>query len=148
MVDQAARRLGHEIRDINVRAVAWFAFGLIVAAIFIHFALAAVFVFFKQKHPSPEAPSRVVIQPQVIAPQPRLQIDAPADLAHFRQWEEEKLNSYGWIDKKRGIARIPIERAMDLIAERGLPTRGPGTQNSSGKTSEQMRQEKATATKP
>lgn len=64
-----------------------------------------------------------------------------------RASEDAKLNSHGWIDTERGIVRIPIERAMDLVAQRGLPARGPGTQNSSGKTPEQMRQEKAAVTK-
>jgi len=41
----------------------------------------------------------------------------------FRLQEEKKLNSYGWIDQKAGIARIPIDRAMQLLAQRGLPTR-------------------------
>ncbi len=60
----------------------------------------------------------------------------------------KKLNSYGWVDRKHGVIRIPIERAMDLVAQRGLPTRGPGIQNSSGQTPEQLQQEKAAATKP
>jgi hypothetical protein len=148
MVDQTARRLGHETRDINVRVVAWFALGLIVVGVIIHIALGALFVFFKKQHPSPEAPSRIAVHPRVIAPHPRLQTNPPTDLAHFREWEENKLNSYGWVDRQHGIARIPIERAMDLIAQRGLPTRGAGTENSSGKTPEQMRQEKAAATNP
>jgi hypothetical protein len=71
-----------------------------------------------------------------------------SDLKHFQAEEDARLRSYGWIDRQRGIIHIPIERAMDLIAQRGLPTRGPGTNNSSGKTPEQLQQEKAAATKP
>jgi hypothetical protein len=143
MVDQTARRVGHETRDINVRVVMWFAIGLIVAAVIIHFALGAIFAFFSKTHPSPEAPSRIMVQPRIVAPEPRLQTNPSVDLAQFREAEENKLNSYGWVDKQRGIVRIPIERAMDLIVQRGLPTRGPGSHDSSGKTPEQMRQEKA-----
>jgi hypothetical protein len=33
------------------------------------------------------------------------------------------LQSYGWIDQQKGVVRIPIERAMELTAERGLPVR-------------------------
>jgi hypothetical protein len=37
-----------------------------------------------------------------------------------------RLSSYGWVDREAGIVRIPIDRAMDLLAERGLPARaGP-----------------------
>jgi hypothetical protein len=37
--------------------------------------------------------------------------------------EVQRLNSYGWVDQQAGIARIPIDRAMALLAQRGLPTR-------------------------
>jgi hypothetical protein len=33
------------------------------------------------------------------------------------------LNRYEWIDREKGLARIPIERAMDILAEGGLPSR-------------------------
>ena len=58
-------------------------------------------------------------------PGPRLQVKPEADLAAFRAREDEELNHYGWIDRKAGVVRIPIERAMDLIAQRGLPFRRP-----------------------
>lgn len=148
MADQGARRLGYEPRDINVRAVLWFAIALVAMAILIHLAVAGLFVLFKKEHPSPEAPSRIAMQPKPLAAVPRLQVNPVEDLEQFRRAEETKLDSYGWVDKQAGIVRIPIKRAMQLIAERGLPARCPGSQNGSGKTPEQMRQEKATATNP
>lgn len=139
---------GHETRDISVRVVAWSAFGLTVSTAVIYFAIAGLFKAFEQSHPSPDAPSRTSLHPQMLAPAPRLQTNDAADLAKFRAAEEAQLHSYGWVDKSAGIVRIPIERAMDLIAERGLPTRGPGTQDASGVTSVQMQERKAAATKP
>ncbi len=41
----------------------------------------------------------------------------------MRAAEEKILHSYGWIDQQKGIVRIPIERAMELTAQRGLPAR-------------------------
>ena len=55
-------------------------------------------------------------------PQPRLERNERLEINEFRLGEEQKLNSYGWVDQKAGVVRIPIERAMQLIAERGLPT--------------------------
>ncbi len=78
----------------------WFAIGLIVAAVIIHFALGAIFAFFSKAHPSSEAPSRIVVQPRIVAPEPRLQTNPSVDLAQFREAEENKLNSYGWVDKQ------------------------------------------------
>jgi hypothetical protein len=40
-----------------------------------------------------------------------------------RAEEQEKLSSYGWVEPNAGVVRIPVERAMELLAERGLPTR-------------------------
>lgn len=148
MIDEVPQRAGHETRDISVRVVACFAAGLVAAGMVIVFALGGLYKLFEQQHPSPDAPSRIALHPGMIAPLPRLQTDPAADLAASRVAEEARLRAYGWIDRPAGVIHIPIERAMDLIAERGLPTRGPGAQNASDKTPVQMRQDKAAATKP
>jgi hypothetical protein len=60
--------------------------------------------------------------PAAMAPAgPSLQPLPALDLARFRAEEELALGTYGWVDKDKGIVRIPIERAMGLLAERGLP---------------------------
>jgi hypothetical protein len=56
-------------------------------------------------------------------PQPRLEIDETTEINAFRLQEEQTLHSYGWVDQQAGMARIPIDRAMALVAQRGLPTR-------------------------
>ena len=57
--------------------------------------------------------------------EPVLQIHPIVDLNAYRAQEEKLLSSYGWVDKEAGIARIPIDRAIDLISEQGLPAREP-----------------------
>ena len=70
------------------------------------------------------ADTRVIMPADVSAfPQPRLETDERGQIRQFRLSEEQRLHSYGWVDQNAGIVRIPIDRAMDLIAERGLPTR-------------------------
>ncbi len=44
------------------------------------------------------------------------------ELKDFRAWEEERLHTYGWVDEEQGIIRLPIEKAMRLTVERGLPS--------------------------
>lgn len=67
-------------------------------------------------------------------PAPRLQIQEPKDLAVFRKEEGEILSTYGVVDRDKGIYRIPIEEAMKLTLERGLPTVGdPATAPAAGK---------------
>jgi hypothetical protein len=55
-------------------------------------------------------------------PEPRLEDNERTELNDFRYSEEEKLNSSGWVDQSAGIAHIPITQAMELVAQRGLPT--------------------------
>jgi hypothetical protein len=51
--------------------------------------------------------------------------DEPSVLQTFREMEEQKLSTYQWIDKNAGTVRIPIERAKELLIERGLPSGAP-----------------------
>jgi hypothetical protein len=134
---------GYEARDVSVSGVALFGLGLAIGVCLIYLVSAGLYHFFEASHPSLGSPSRIELQPRMIAPSPRLQSNPTIDLERFRATEEVKLNGYGWIDKGAGIVRIPIKRAMDLIVQGGLPTRGPGTQNSSGKTPEDMVKERA-----
>jgi hypothetical protein len=54
-------------------------------------------------------------------PAPVLQLDPPAELKDFRAKEKTRIESYGWIDRSRGIAHIPIDEAMKDVAARGIP---------------------------
>jgi hypothetical protein len=56
-------------------------------------------------------------------PTPALQTQPFKDLYMLREEEAKRLQSYGWVDKDGGVARIPIERAMEIMMQRGFPTR-------------------------
>jgi len=56
-------------------------------------------------------------------PAPQLEIDERNQLDKIRQDEAGELSRYEWIDQKAGTVRIPIDRAMELVAQRGLPVR-------------------------
>ena len=68
----------------------------------------------------PRAVSDVSRALTVEPPQPRLQTNPPEDLAHFLVDEDKRLNTYYWIDKQKGIVHIPIQQAMQEIAEEGI----------------------------
>jgi len=57
----------------------------------------------------------------LVPPGPRLQVTPERDLAAFRAQEDAILGSYAWVEKDRGVARIPIDEALRIVAERGLP---------------------------
>lgn len=62
-------------------------------------------------------------------PTPRVQVDdGNEDVAELHERENLLLNHYSWVDQSKGKVRIPIERAMQLIAQQGLPV-APATQS-------------------
>ncbi len=97
----------HEQSDIHVRSVAGFGLAL---ALTVGLVLAGVAAF--------QHPSKITFS---TPPGPQLQTHAREDLLKLRAAEDATLNSYGWVDRKAGVIHIPIERAMELTAQRGLP---------------------------
>ena len=55
----------------------------------------------------------------------KVQAHPRRDMVLFRRGEERKVHGYGWVDQGKGIARVPVERAIEEMAERGLPTSSP-----------------------
>ena len=58
-----------------------------------------------------------------LPPRPRLQTYPFTDITALRTEERKLLDEYAWVDKNAGVVRIPIERAIEVLAERGLPHR-------------------------
>ncbi|PYX45382.1 MAG: hypothetical protein DMG79_19400, partial [Acidobacteria bacterium] len=65
--------------------------------------------------------------PQNTFPSPKLEENERGQLDGVRLEEEQKLSTYDYVDQKSGAIRIPIDRAMELITQRGLPVRPQGT---------------------
>ena len=65
--------------------------------------------------PPPALPEARIQQPP---PEPRLQADPVADMDALRAEEERLLTGWQWLDSQR--ARVPVERAMEIVLERGL----------------------------
>jgi hypothetical protein len=110
--------VGHERRDLSPHVVIGMAFGLVTTLILV---LIAVHLF--QSELRHEERGEETRAPRIAVPPPRLQVNPAADLAELRESEEATLHSYGWIKRDAGVIHIPIERAIELTAERGLPAR-------------------------
>jgi len=54
-------------------------------------------------------------------PQPLLQLSPQEDRMRIQEENRQTLQSYGWIDRNRNTVRIPIQRAIEMTAARGLP---------------------------
>lgn len=116
---------GHERSDIDVRPVVVVGLSIVVATAVIALLMMILLSFYLSQHSkeSPAASPLAGAYGRQEPPAPRLQIDPRADLEHMRAGERETLTTYGWVDKNAGIVRLPIDRAMALLVERGLPSR-------------------------
>lgn len=126
-MDSAAENpnVQHETSDVNVRGVLAFCGALLAAGIVIHAAVWLLFLVFnarEARQPAPEFPLAVEHENR-LPPEPRLQTNPRQDLRDLRAQEDAVLNSYGWVDKNAGLVRVPIERAMELTVQKGLPAR-------------------------
>src|SRR5512142_2215180 len=126
----------YERRDMNTRAVFGFLIALGIAGVLMHIVFWGMYKYLARGYVQPtpvqantiEESAREVPQAVRNMPQPKLQPDPVADLNKFRVSEEDELNTYGWVDKEAGTVHIPIEKAIDVIAEQGLPVRPEGAQ--------------------
>ncbi len=67
------------------------------------------------------APLPIAIHGNPLPPYPRLQSAPARDLKTFRARQDWELSHYYWIDKSKGTVAIPIERAIEILAARGIP---------------------------
>ena len=119
MAENNKRRGGVEGTDVNVVAVGKFAVALLLMTILAGLLLFGLFRYFQ----SQEGGQAKAIDPTKLFPQPQLQKTPAPDLQAVRAAEDQVLNTYGWVDPSKGVVRIPIARAMELLSERGLPAR-------------------------
>jgi hypothetical protein len=115
----------HETTDVNISAIILSGVALIVSAVLISFVVWVLFKYFESREARRVAPEYPLAATQEVRvpPEPRLQTDPRQDLQDLRAQENQILNSYGWIDKNTGVVRIPIDEAMKLVVQRGLPSR-------------------------
>jgi hypothetical protein len=111
----------HEDRDVQIRPIVAFGGGLIILFGVVALLTAWMLGFFAARQAKLDVPaSPLAVTPQE-PPQPRLEVVVDQVLRELRVEEQTILHSYGWVDRQAGVVRIPIERAMTLLAERGLP---------------------------
>ena len=113
---------GHETRDANPRSLLIFGGAIVATLVFVSLLMLGVFRFFSNTQ-SLGPPASPFAQQRPLPPAPRLQVEPQLDLGQLHAREDEKLHGYGWVDRNAGVVRMPIERAMDLVVEKGLPVR-------------------------
>jgi len=154
-----------EHEDLATRGVFAFLFGLAAVGIVIYFIIVGMYTFldnYERSQMSTASPlvttkgamSRVVTQDDMDKAfkdngAPMLETNERGQFRDFLVNQENQLNTYGWVDDKAGIAHIPIERAMELMVQRGVPVYQRDNQSagaSTGKASAQKLSAQRSAT--
>lgn len=144
-------RGGYEKRDADARWIFGIVAFLLVSGLIIHFCIAGVLSRMEKK-PMPRdswSGARPAVnsgaEPRGV---PLLQLAPEVDLQAFRAREDAELTTYGWIDRTAGVVRIPIDRAMELIAQRGLPARSETNNTEVGPSSFELQQKRPLSRQP
>src|SRR5882757_222835 len=109
---------GHETTDVNIWAIGKFGIALAIITVVSIGLLIGLFRYFQSREDEAKA-----LDPVKMFPSPQLETNEPMDLRTFRETEEKYLTEYAWVDPQKGVVRIPINQAIDLLAKRGLPVR-------------------------
>ena len=138
---------GHETEfeheDLGTRGIFVFMIGLAIIGVVIYFIIVGMYSFldkYERSQMTTSSPlvttkgaiSRVVTQADMDKTfkdngAPMLETNERGQFKDFLIQQEQQLNSYGWVDQKDGVAHIPIERALELVVQRGLPAAPKGS---------------------
>ena len=115
----------HEENTVQLTPVVVFAVVMILVSVATFLTVKIIERAFDLNWARSEAPVSPLAQPQT-PPAPLLQVSSGRDLAELRAKENAAINSYRWIDQQNGVVGIPVEEAIKLLAQRGLPSRDQG----------------------
>src|SRR2546426_2246087 len=134
-IDRHDQEMDFEREDLTPKPILVFLGSLAVGCVLVYFLLRGMYSYldsYENHHQPVQSPlvQQTTVDTRIVSPgditkfpQPRLEGDERREIDDFREQEEQTLNSYGWVDQQAGVVRIPIDRAMQLMAQRGLPTR-------------------------
>ena len=114
-----------EDKDIRLRPILLFFFWTALFTAGVFFAIHYFQVKMETGVANQDAPISTFATEPVQFPEPRLQVNEQLTLAQQREREAAQLHRYAWVDQAAGVVQIPIDRAMELVVERGLPARQP-----------------------
>lgn len=114
-------------RDVSIRGVLLFAFWLAVGAIVVQAAMWGLLRVLAREERLRDRPlpPLVAVSLARTPPEPRLEPRPLAPRARLDAEENTILTTYGWVDRNRGVVRVPIDRAMEILVARGLPPSKP-----------------------
>jgi hypothetical protein len=119
---EQSKEVGYEVRDANIRGLLGFGVGMAVVLFIIVVAMIGVFRYFADTQNLGPTASPFE-NTRTIPPLPRLQAAPHTDILEYWDSQQKALHSYGWVDRQKGIAHIPIDEAMRMVVQQGLRAR-------------------------
>ena len=115
--------VGPETSDIHVRPLVALTFVLALVCVLSLWLTRRMLTSFEATANRLDTPVHPLAPAREIPPAPLLQEEPGRELTEYEQSVRRQLDTYGWVDRPQGIVHIPIERAIELTLERGLPAR-------------------------
>lgn len=115
---------GYDRSEPHLKPVIHFVVWLTVLCVITFISMKWLFREFERMEVARASVKRhALADPSEIPPAPRLQPNPTAEMREYRAGTAAHAGSYGWIDRDAGVVRIPLERALEIVAQRGLPHR-------------------------
>jgi len=157
---------GFEQEDLSSRSALYFLAGLVLVCLVVYLIVFGMYRFLDSYATAHQPPMSPMVKPEADTravtpgnaetfPQPRLEENERTQFRSFIEDQDRKLATYAWVDRDRGTVRIPIDRAMELIEQRGLPVhqedassaQSSGAQSSAPQTSAPVKKQTPKASK-
>ena len=114
-------RSGHEPNRVAFQPIVVFAGGLTLLTLVVLFIVGGMVRTWSMRRLQSDLAPPPVAATRQPPPKPHLQVQPGEELQRLRQDEDRLLSSYGWVDQAHGVVHLPIQRAMEVLVERGLP---------------------------
>ncbi|MCS0493990.1 hypothetical protein NVS89_02695 [Ancylobacter sp. MQZ15Z-1] len=114
----------YEPRDVPVRGVIYALFGVFALMAFAGAVVALVLALIAHSRPPQRATALETARQE--PPGPRLEVSPESDRRAIEAASRARLQGYGWADQPAGRVRIPIDRAMQMLARDGWPDSNGG----------------------
>jgi hypothetical protein len=125
----------HETSAIELGPIVKSVAAIVIIAIISHIVIYLLYSYWIGREETADRTSSPVMEIPITNDSPKLQVDEQAALATYERRTADDASRYAWVDQNAGVARIPIERAMEIVGQSG---RLPAGENWSLRPGEQM----------
>lgn len=117
----------YETRDASLRGILLASVALVLLCVAAALLASGLFGSLERAEQARQRAPHPMAERGEPAPGPQLLANPARALAQYQREQRERVESYAWIDADAGVVRLPLERALELVLEEGLPSRTPAS---------------------